>query len=110
MKDNFYPVFMMTHELGDRGENYRAPGHPLGIALLIAATFPDARTRIQTLWRVERFNDKALRIQDTTFDEIDLDKQSDKMALIQKANTSFKSLMKNERPTLKARSTQAVEE
>ena len=81
-KDDFYPVFMMTHELGDRGENYRAPGHPLGIALLIAATFPDARTRIQTLWRVERFNDKALRIQDTTFDEIDLDKQSDKMALI----------------------------
>ena len=79
-KDDFYPVFMMTHELGDRGENYRAPDHPLGIALLIVATFPDARTRIQTLWRVERFNDKAYRIQDTTFPEVDLDVQSDKMA------------------------------
>jgi hypothetical protein len=66
-KDDVYPVFMMTHGKGDRGENYRAPGHPLGIALLIVATFPDARTRIQTLWRVERFNDKATRIQDTTF-------------------------------------------
>ena len=61
-KEGFYPVFMMTLEMGDRGENYRASGHPLGIALLIASTFPDSRTRIQTLWRVERFNDKGLRI------------------------------------------------
>jgi hypothetical protein len=72
-KDDVYPVFMMTIGKGDRGENYRAPGHPLGIALLIVATFPDARTRIQTLWRVERFNDKATRIQDTTFEEVNLD-------------------------------------
>ena len=81
-KEGFYPVFMMTLDMGDRGENYRAPGHPLGIALLIASTFPDTRTRIQTLWRVERFNDKAFRIQDTTFSEVDLDVQSDRMAAI----------------------------
>jgi len=61
-KEGFYPVYIMTLEMGDRGENYRAPDHPLGIALLIASTFPDARTRIQTLWRVERYNDKAWRI------------------------------------------------
>lgn len=65
--EGYYPVFMMTFEKGDRGENYRAPGHALGIALLILATFPDARTRIQTLWRVGRYKDECVRIQDTTF-------------------------------------------
>jgi hypothetical protein len=41
-----YPVYIISAGLGDRGEDYRAPGHPLGICMLIAGTFPDARTRI----------------------------------------------------------------
>ena len=39
--------------------------------MLIGGAFVDHRTRIQALSRVGRFNDKCLRIQDTSVDEID---------------------------------------
>ena len=67
----FYPVYIISSGMGDRGEDFRAPGHSLGIALVILGTFTDARSRIQTLSRVGRYNDACSRIQDETFALVD---------------------------------------
>ena len=40
-----YAVYLIKEGLGDRGEDFRAEDHPLGIALLILGTFTDARSR-----------------------------------------------------------------
>ena len=66
-----YPVYMITSGMGDRGEDFRAPGHSLGIALVILGTFADTRSRIQTLSRVGRYNDNCSRIQDESFAIVD---------------------------------------
>ena len=66
-----YPVFIFDDTYGGRGLNFRAPGNPHGITMLILGTFPDRTTRLQTLMRVGRYTDKCHRIQDTKFADVD---------------------------------------
>ena len=70
-KDNWYPIYLINSNFGGRGLNFRARDNKAGITMLIFGTFPDKRTRIQTLFRVGRFGDGCTRIHDSTFDDVD---------------------------------------
>ena len=54
-----------------RGVNYRAPGHPFGILLIVLSPFTDSRARTQGLMRVGRFDDACYRIQNGLVDDTD---------------------------------------
>ena len=70
-QDNRYPVYLINGKFGGRGLNFRAKENKAGILMLILGTFPDKRTRAQTLFRVGRFGDICERIQDNNYDDVD---------------------------------------
>ena len=71
-----YPIFIIDDQYGGRGLNFRAQTSSHGITMLICGSFQDEITRNQALLRVGRFGDKCIRIQDSTFREIDLMKNA----------------------------------
>ena len=73
-KDGAYPVYLITEEYGIRGLDYRAPGNPNGILMLIVSQFSDPRTRIQALRRICRYSDSGMYIVNDIHDTINRDK------------------------------------
>ena len=68
---NRYPVKLIRRKYGIRGLDYRAPGNPLGICLIILSSCRSERQFLQLLKRVGRYDEDCHRILNSKIDKVD---------------------------------------
>ena len=70
-KNNIYPVYLIDRTYGIRGIDYKAPGNPLGICLVVLSPCNTDREWMQLLFRVGRYGEDCYRIVNSKMDRID---------------------------------------